>query len=257
MHAGAVLDLNNPDTRHELLRSRLSSGSPLVAASLSEELGVSIDTVRRDLIALEREGVVRRVRGGAVPLAPPTSPYAQRSRSPDDAIGPLADAAVGLLGREATVFLDGGTTLVALAERLPSGFGGVVFTPAPAVALAASARGATVYLIGGALSPDGAIATGGDAERTIGTCGADLCVLGACGLWPPFGLGAEDAGEAGVKRAMAAASARVAVVAGAAKLARRARHLVLRPEGIDVLVTDANAKATRRYREADVEIHGV
>ena len=63
-------ELNNPDVRHHLLLARLLSGEQLVAAALADELNVSPDTIRRDLMALENSGVAKRVRGGAVPLEP-------------------------------------------------------------------------------------------------------------------------------------------------------------------------------------------
>ena len=92
---------------------------------------------------------------------------------------------------------------------------------------------------------------------SISAIAADLCLLGACGLWPGFGLSAEDSAEAGVKRAMARASGRVAVIASGSKLARRGRHHVLRLEEIDVLVTDAEGAATAPFRAAGAEVKNV
>lgn len=250
----AMLDLNCPQTRQKLIRDRLERRQPLVAAVLAGELGISPDTLRRDLIALEAEGLLRRVRGGAVPVDHPMPPYAERAAAPDPGLARLAKAALPLLDGARTVFLDGGTTMTALAERLPEGFPGLVVTPAPSVALAASSRGAGVHLIGGALCPDGAMATGGGAESALRGIAGDICLLGACGLWPGFGLAAENAAEAGVKRAMARAAARVAVVASAAKLDRRGRHRVLAPEEIDLLVSDAAPAALAPFRAAGVEL---
>ena len=252
-----MLDLNCPQTRQRLISDRLDAGRPLIAAALAEELAISVDTLRRDLIALEQRGLLKRVRGGAVPVAPPLPPYAIRAEAPEPALDLLAAAVVPLLHDAATVFLDGGTTMNAVAAHLPDGFAGLIVTPAPSVALAALARGARVHLIGGALCPDGAMATGGAAERAIGLIAADLCLLGACGLWPDFGLGAEDSTEAGVKRAMAQASARVAVVAATSKLERRGRHQVLALEEIDLLVTDAEPARMAPFSAAGIEVHHV
>lgn len=254
MHYYAMYDLNNPDTRQAALRGRLKEGSPLVATALADELGISIHTIRRDLIALEREGLVRRVRGGAMPVTGPAPSYHVRADQPDEALVPLAMAAVDLIPNEGTIFMDAGTTMNMVASRLPPEFRGLIVTPAPSVALAALARGTHVHLIGGPLCPEGAMATGGDAERFVGTIAADLCFLGACGLWPDFGLSAEDAGEAGVKRAMAHASARAVVVASAAKLMRRGRHRVLELDEIDGIVTDASSRKMVLFLEAGIEV---
>jgi DeoR/GlpR family transcriptional regulator of sugar metabolism len=249
-----MIDLNNPQTRHHVLRERLMSGSPLVATSLSEELGISIDTVRRDLIALERQGLVRRVRGGAVPTNGPAPSYLTRASDPDPSLDALAERAVQLITVSSTIFLDAGTTMNAIAARLPNEFTGLVVTPAPSVALAALHRGARVYLIGGTLCLEGAMATGGEAERAVADCAADLCFLGACGLWPEFGLSAEDAGEAGVKRAMARTAAHVIVVTSASKMNRRGRHRVLSLKEIDTLVTDAEVLTLAPFQNAGIEV---
>ncbi|AXI47964.1 hypothetical protein C1J03_19335 [Sulfitobacter sp. SK012] len=247
-------DLNNPDTRQATLRERLKRGAPLVATALADELGISVHTIRRDLIALEREGLLRRVRGGAMPMVGPAPAYHSRAGQPDEALGPLANRAVELIPNDGTIFIDAGTTMNAVASRLSPQFRGLIVTAAPSVALAALARGAHVQLIGGPLCPEGAMATGADAERCIGTIAADLCLLGACGLWANFGLSAEDAGEAGVKRAMARASAQVVVVASTAKLMRRGRHRVLDLDEIDVIVTDAVAEPMAPFVEAGIEV---
>lgn len=254
MQFHAMIDINNPQTRQDALRDRIKQGTPLVAAALSDELGVSIDTVRRDLITLEQRGLVRRTRGGAIPVTAPMPPYLSRVDDPDPIIDQLAASAVRLIPEKATVFLDGGTTMNAVAARFLETFSGLIVTPAPSVALAALSRGAKVYLIGGSLCPEGAMATGGAAERTVGDFAADICLLGACGLWPDFGLSAEDAGEAGVKRAMAQASAKVVVVTSASKLEWQGRHKVLSLHDIDTLVTDAGKTARRPFIEAGIEV---
>lgn len=255
--AVSTIELNNPDVRHDLLLARLSSGDRLIAAALADELNVSPDTIRRDLISLERSGAARRVRGGAVPVSLPAKPYAVRRHEIEPGIAQLAEAAAALIDNNATVFLDGGNVLHAVACRLSTEFRGLVITPAPAIALAVQARGVSVYLIGGALCANGGIATGGTAERAAAECAADLCVLGACGMHPSFGLSADDSGEAGIKRAMALASTEVVVVTGSAKLTRRARHRVLSIDEIDQLVTDVNVDADvlATVRDANVVVH--
>lgn len=249
-----MLDLNNPLTRQNALREKLDQGVPLVAATLASELGISIDTVRRDLIALEQQGMVRRVRGGALPVTTPLPSYSVRAEHPDPVLGQLADKAAGLLPERGTVFLDAGTTMNAVAARIPRTFKGLIVTPAPSVALAALNAGAQVHLIGGPLCCEGVMATGGQAEKDVNAIAADLAILGACGMWPDFGLSAEDAGEAGVKRAMAMAARRVAVVTSATKLEKSGRHRVLRLEEIDTLVTNAPSAAVTRFEDAGIEV---
>ncbi|BBI48864.1 hypothetical protein HORIV_12850 [Vreelandella olivaria] len=62
--------LNVPETRQQQLLAKLASGEQLIAQDLAVEFGVSLDTIRRDIIALEQQGKAQRVRGGAVATAP-------------------------------------------------------------------------------------------------------------------------------------------------------------------------------------------
>ena len=252
-------ELNNPDVRHDQLLARLHGGKQLVAIALVEEFNVSADTNRRDLMTLENSGVAKRVRGGAVPVSPPAKPFAIRQQETEPEVEQLADFASSLISKHATIFLDGGTALHAVGSRLDASFKGLIITPAPAIAGAAQARGMAIYLIGGTLSASDGISTGSAAESAAKQCAADLCVLGACGLHSSFGLGADDLGEAGIKRTMALASNSVIVVTASAKLSRRARHRVLEIDEIDQVVTDshANAESINAIREASVVVHYV
>ncbi|RYH11545.1 DeoR/GlpR family DNA-binding transcription regulator [Tropicimonas sp. IMCC6043] len=248
---------NTPEARQRLLRTRAAEGVPLVLSQLAEEFAVSPDTIRRDLLALEAAGAVTRVRGGALPVAPLAAPLHVRQASTGALAERLARAALPLVEDGMVLMLDGGTSVTHLARALPALPRGLVVTPCPDVATVTLARGTETILVGGRLSRFGGIAVGQAAERMISEIAADLCLLGACGLDAGFGLGADDADEAAVKRAMAQASARAVVLTGAPKLGRRARHRVLPCDALDLLVTDAPASATEAFADTGMEIRHV
>ncbi|MCB1358589.1 MAG: DeoR/GlpR transcriptional regulator, partial [Maritimibacter sp.] len=132
-----------------------------------------------------------------------------------------------------------------------------VMTPSPWVAVACNGRGIAVHLIGGALPPGGAAATGAESALTLSRLAAEVTVLGACGLDAEHGLSADSDGEARLKRAMAAAGDVVVVPVSAQKLGLRARFRALEPQEIDVVVTDAGAEVTAGYAERGIEVvHG-
>lgn len=246
--------LNTPEARQGVLRTRVAEGRQLVLSQLAKEFGVSPDTIRRDLLALEAEGTVQRVRGGALPVLSPSVPVSERRRNTAEVADRLAGAALDFIEDGMVLMLDGGTSVARLARRLPLLPRGLIVTPAPQVALETLARGTETILVGGRLSRFGGTAIGQGAVQAIGDIAADLCVLGACGLDAEFGLAADDPEEAAVKRAMLAASGRCAVLAGAQKLGRRARHRVCRAEEIDFLVTDAIAGETGAFAQTGMEI---
>ncbi|WP_068118176.1 DeoR/GlpR family DNA-binding transcription regulator [Tropicimonas marinistellae] len=246
--------LNSPEARQAILRVRATSGAPLVLGTLAEEFGVSVDTIRRDLLALEAAGMVQRVRGGALPVMPVSDPMSTRIRTPSPAAERIAAAALGLIEDGMVLMLDGGTTVAKLAATLPPLPRSLVVTPAPVVATATLAAGIETLLIGGRLSAFGGIAVGQGTCEAISNVSVDVCFLGACGLDAAFGLSADDLDEAAVRRAMHGASRKTAVLTGEPKLGRRARHRVLPCDALDVLVTDAGGAKTAPLAETGLEI---
>jgi DeoR/GlpR family transcriptional regulator of sugar metabolism len=250
------MDLNNPDIRQSLLRERLCAGTALVAAELADEFGISIDTVRRDLIALEAEGAIRRVRGGALPVRAPAAPLTER-RAAEPIPASLVAAALTALGGARTLLLDGGTTVLAVTRALAPAPGLLVITASPWTAVAAADRGIEVVTLGGQLSARGGIAIGADVTAALAGTAAEIALLGACGLDAEFGLSSDDVLESAVKRAMAQAARRVLVLTGAAKIGQRARHRTLAPGEIDGIVTDASPAAAMAFRDKGIEVrHG-
>ncbi|SFD06633.1 DeoR/GlpR family DNA-binding transcription regulator [Tropicimonas isoalkanivorans] len=246
--------LNSPEGRQSILRARAAAGAPLPMAALAEEFGVSVDTIRRDLLALEAEGAIQRVRGGALPVMQPVEPLVTRMRTSDAAAHCIASRALDLIEDGMVVMLDGGTTIARLAAKLPPLPHALIITPAPAVAVATLAAGIETVLIGGQMSALGGMAVGQRACEAVSATAADLCLLGACGLEPTFGLSADRLDEAAVKAAMGAASSRTAVLTDRSKLGRRARHRVVPCAKLDVLVTDASSEETAAFHEVGLEI---
>ncbi|MEM8569362.1 MAG: DeoR/GlpR family DNA-binding transcription regulator [Pseudomonadota bacterium] len=237
--------LNVPDTRQSELAARLSAGDQIVAADAAREYGVSVDTIRRDILALEASGKAQRVRGGAVPIAPPAAPLHKRLAQEPPISPSLVEAAITEIGDAKTLLVDGGRTTLRVVERLPPLDGRLVITPSPWVAIACQQQGIAVFLIGGTLRPQGGIATGETALDRIAGVAADIALLGACGIDDGFGLSSDDHDEALMKQAMHAAAHRTIVVAEKSKIGRRARHQTLALSEINTLLTDGSSDAAR------------
>lgn len=235
------MDLNVPDTRQRLLAERLKGGAQIVAADVAREFDVSLDTVRRDILALEADGIATRVRGGAVPVAPPLHHRLANDAPPSPA---LINATVAQISDSPTLLVDGGTTTLSLIAHLPPCPDRLIITPSPWVAIAAQERGIAAFLLGGRLSAAGGIATGPTALEETGAVSADIAILGACGLDAAFGLSSDDPDEASVKRALAGAARRCFVVTDKTKIGRRARHRTLMPDQIDTIITNADPAQT-------------
>ena len=248
------MDLNNPEIRQDLLRQRLDAGAELVAVQLANEFSISLDTARRDLIALEKQGAAKRVRGGAVPVSTPALALRERHKGTSPISEQAIAQAVAAIADAPTLLFDGGTTVLELARALPARSGRLVMTPSPFVACVLYERGIACVLLPGRISEQGGIATGGETRRMLAESAADIAVLGACGLDPVFGLSSDDLHESAIKRDMAHAANRVFVLTGAEKLGRRARHKTLAPDEIDMVITTAPVAAIRGFAEAGLEV---
>ena len=247
-------DLNSPEVRQTLIEDRAVGGAHLNLASLVTEFGVSADTIRRDLLALEARGIVRRVRGGALPVRRPAIPMARRMEADPADVSAVVSASLPLIEDGMVLMLDGGTTILQLARAMPTLPRGLVVTPSPAVAMVTLASGTPTHLVGGRLSPFGGVAVGRAAERAVTEVAADLALIGACGIDAAFGLSADDPDEAALKTAMIETSARAAVLTGAAKIGRRARHRVVECNALHLLVTDATVEQTADLEDTGLEV---
>ena len=242
------------ERRQEIL-IRLGRDGKVVASELVDALGVSEDTVRRDLRELAAGGYVQRVHGGALPPAPATASFAQRLRVAPEAKAHLAEAALPLLEGANVIVLDGGTTALELARRLPAGRDCTVLTNSPPVAAAlAEHPRAEVVLIGGRLLKDPQVTVGPDAIDALRRVRADVCVLGICSLHPELGVTVTDHDEAHVKRAMVESAAEVIALATADKLRTAAPWVVAPIADVTHLVTDAGDELTADYAAAGVSV---
>jgi DeoR/GlpR family transcriptional regulator of sugar metabolism len=242
------------ERRQEIL-TRLERDGKVVASELVAELGVSDDTVRRDLRELAAGGHVQRVHGGALPPASNAGSFAQRLQVAPEAKAHLAQAALPLLDTANVLLLDGGTTALELARRLPPERDCTVVTNSPPVAeaLAAHPR-AEVVLIGGRLLKDSQVTVGAQTVQELRQIRADACVLGICSLHPELGITVTHHDEAYVKRAMVEASAEVIALATADKLRTASPWVVAPLSDLTHLVTDASEELTGDYAAAGVSV---
>jgi len=228
--------------RRQAILGTLARDGKVVAARLVEELGVSEDTIRRDLRELAAQGLVQRVHGGALAPAPQPGSFAHRSERCPDEKAALAQAAVAVLAHARVVLLDGSTTNLELARRLPAEPARTVLTNSPPIAAAlADHPTAEVVMIGGRLDKRAQVTVGASTVDFIRSIRADACVLGVCALHPEAGLSTDDLDEAQVKRAMVAASADVIALATSDKLRAGSPYVVAPVAELTHVVAEAAA----------------
>ncbi|QYN38679.1 DeoR/GlpR family DNA-binding transcription regulator [Pseudonocardia sp. DSM 110487] len=243
--------------RRDLLLERLRADGRLVAKDLAVELGVSEDSVRRDLRELAAAGLCQRVYGGALPISPAIADVAGRERVEPASKERVAAAAARLVVPGCTAIIDGGTTALAVARALPLDLAATVVTHSPTVATAlVDHRDVEVFLLGGRLFKHSLVTCGAAAVEAAQGVTADLFLLGVTGVHHEAGLTTGDADEAAMKRALARRAADTYVLASAEKIGAASRFAVLPLGDVTALVTDADpaAPALRDLTAAGVQL---
>lgn len=248
----------NGEERLKHVVDELSRTGRVAVATLAEETGASEMTIRRDLDLLEGQGVLRRVRGGAVGvvLRGEEIPFTLRSRQDADVKRRIAIAVGELISDGEAVALDNGTTCLAVSRELV----GRPITVMPmclhaAVVLGENAR-TKVLVPGGEVTSPELAAYGAAAEAGVRGIHFDTAVISSCAADPADGLTTTSLHDAAMKRAMIESSLRVVLAIASGKLERTAMVTVGAIDVADVLVTDADADpdALEAYRSAGVEI---
>jgi DeoR/GlpR family transcriptional regulator of sugar metabolism len=211
----------------------------VVAKPLSQALGLSEDTIRRDLRELAAEGMLQRVHGGALPASPALADFAGRQRVAPDGKAAVGRAAAALVRRGQVVFIDGGTTAVQLSRHLRPDLVATVVTHSPSVAVELVGHpSVTVELIGGRLFKHSVVAVGAAAMEAIARVRADVFFMGVTGVHPELGLTTGDAEEAAIKRAVSRAAAETVVLASREKLGAASPYGVIALDEISTLVVE-------------------
>lgn len=243
--------------RQRLIFQFLQRDGKVLASDLSQRLGVSEDTIRRDLSELAQAGMMQRVHGGALPRSPAEAPYTERLHQSTEAKDAIARAAAGLIHPHQVVILDGGTTNLLVAQHLPADLAATIVTNSPAIAVELSSYPAVeVVLIGGRLFKESLVTVGAAAVTAYSALRADLCLLGVCSLHPQAGITVNDLEESYVKQAMLAGAAAVVALASPEKLGTASHHRVASIDALTTLITsrsvaDADLSA---YRAVGVEV---
>ncbi|MEU2834861.1 DeoR/GlpR family DNA-binding transcription regulator [Streptomyces lavendulae] len=241
--------------RQEHIAELVRRSGAVRVAELVGHLGVSDMTVRRDLDALERSGVLKKVHGGAVLAAGAAMDepgFEAKSGLESAAKAAVADAAAQLVDPGSVVAISAGTTAYAVAARLLEVPQLTVVTNS--LPVADLLRGAeeqygaaapSLLLTGGAPTRSAAL-VGPLADQSIKALHVDLLVLGAHGVSEKAGLTAPNLAESQTNRALIGSARRLVVVADHTKWGVVGLSGFASLGEVDVFVTDDGLGAQAR-----------
>ncbi|MEU9351572.1 DeoR/GlpR family DNA-binding transcription regulator [Streptomyces griseoloalbus] len=230
-----------PERQQEILRLAREGGRVDVI-SLAEEFQVTAETIRRDLKALDRAGLVRRVHGGAIPAGRLDfePDLAERETTAADEKDRIARAALAELPAEGTLIVDAGSTAARLAGSLPTELSLTVVTHSlPIAARLADHPGIQLHLVGGRVRHRTRAAVDAWALRAYAEIRADVLFVAANGFSAEHGLTTPDLAEAAVKRAAMAAARRVVLLADSSKHGQEHFARFGDLGDVDLLITDS------------------
>lgn len=238
----------------ELVRTR----QQVSVDELASAFDASAETIRRDLTVLANTGKIRKVHGGAVLIrSVGEGSFAERMQINEAAKRHIARQARRLISQGDTVFIDTGSTTLALADELTDVGGLTVITNSSEVAkiIATGNTGADVYLLGGSYNSDNRQTFGMYAIEQMTHFQADLALLaiGAAGLSGPMDYSSD---EAQIASAMATRSERIMVLADSSKFERTAPFLLAPWEQVDALISEREpgSALSKALHDAEVEV---
>ena len=249
------------EERYNRIAALVMSEGRVTVAQLASRFNITKETVRRDLALLEKDGLLRRVHGGAVPAASAsTTELSLTSREGRNQAekARIAKAALTMVPTVGSIVLDGGTTTSSLAALLAQEAGNQLLVITHSVPVASTLIGSSLQLefIGGRVRGLTSACVGSGTVARYSGFRPDVVFIGTNGVHPEFGLSTPDPEEASVKAAIVRSARRVVVLADASKLNTETLVSFAELGDIDALVTDAQPDTgfTRALAEADVEL---
>jgi DeoR family transcriptional regulator, fructose operon transcriptional repressor len=229
--------------RQQLILTRARIDGHVEVQLAADDLGVTPETIRKDLQVLERGGLMRRVHGGALPVERVVTEPAFADRIDHaEAKSAIANRALAELPDTGAIFIESGSTTLRFAEMLPEDRPLVVITNSlPAALILAPKPAFTVITLGGRVRGVSLAEVDTFALRSLREIVVDVAFLGANGISVQRGLTTPDSAEADVKRATLAIAQKRVVLADGSKMGAVALWRYGAVADIDVLVTDASA----------------
>jgi len=249
-----------PKQRQALICQILQENGRVVCAELASRLNVSEHTIRRDLHELSREGYCKKVYGGAVMTLPEAGDYSARKEKNTATKSRIAQKCAKLVKPGGCIFIDTGTTNLAMAEALPAELALTVVTNSPEIAAVLLKKPLyDVVMLGGQIQRATGGCVGASAVAQIQGMLFDQGFIGGCAMAPESGLTGFDYSDCEFKKAVIKQCSEIIVGLTSDKIPAVARFVVVESSAIDVLVVEENI--SREYRDAfsehDIRIYTV
>lgn len=228
------------------------------ALNAAERFGVAVETIRRDLDLLQRQGVMRRVHGGGILTDRIQSELSVEIRRSQNHVikQQIAEVAANYIPKSGTVIVDAGTTTELLAPYLRNRSDLTVVTNSLNLSIAIGETKTNVILLGGRIRPVTLSAVGTLAINMVSSLHASVCFIGTNGIDWQAGFTTPDLDEAQVKRIMIQNSQETIVLADHTKFSKIYTSSFASEGEVDRIITDVGAPLDQveHLRKSEVEV---
>lgn len=230
------------EERFEVILTQLKKKNKVKFEDLAEDLNVSEDTIRRDIEQLHRNGLLSKVRGGAMLREKDPLSFHERQSFLADEKNIIALKAQQFIKDGMTLFLDGGTTTCAVANYMPIDINiRVITNNTSLIPILSKFKRVELIILGGVYDDDLAVTTGNTTCHEVSQFIADLFIMGTCAIDADFGASATSISDAETKRTMIKSSKKTIALANQNKLRRTEPLKICDIVDLDVLITDLSA----------------
>ena len=227
------------EERHRYIIDRINKDNRIYVTDLSTELGVSDDTLRRDLVELENQGMLTKVHGGAIGKSKISTQFLERLNTSTQVKQQMAAKLVPMFKEGDVILIDGGTSNLEVARQLPKDKNFTVYTNCIPIASELSTYPKIdLIMLGGSVMSDSQMTGGVMAFQMLQTIFPDWVIIGVSDLHPQKGLTTSGREEAMIKRCMVKQGNKRVVIADASKLGTARSFHVASLGEIDYIVTE-------------------
>jgi len=246
------------EERQARITAQLQKAEFASLEELAQRLGTSVSTVRRDVTALEAQGLARRTHGGARLVSAPKGDetvFSVRDTHQVPEKEAIGRACAALVEPGQNVIIDGGTTCFHVAKHLGEKVAQVITNSLPVAHLFSGSSRHEVHVSGGVIYPKLGVLVGPHAVETFSRMHADVAILGG-GAIAADGIYNSHALLVDIQRAMIAGAAKVIFCFDGTKFDRRSTFFLCDFAKVDVIVTDAGAPAAliRKLRAKGIKV---
>ncbi len=232
--------------RRQLLARRLAERGGVSVGDMARQFGVSTETIRRDLVFLEEQGLALKSHGGAVPAGELLErPAIIKGTENPASKAEIARAARELIPENAIVLLDAGSTNYALAQLIAEMAGITVFTNAVPIMSLLGPTSNTVFCFGGQLRGSSMAVAGAWAVDAVRGIRVDVAFLGTDGFDGLEGPSTASYEEVQFKSEVVRSSKCTAILSDRSKFDHQGLFQFCRWSDVYALITDSTASTEK------------